>query len=1429
VTPTQTSTVTSTPTITSTPTPTITEYKPAIRTFSGCCFPFEVFKVFEIPGLTAITIVEDSVYYIESVGFSGCATNIADTFTQNNYLFVNLSAQTSCSGCSANYPCPSPTPTPTVTSTPTVTPTSTQTPTTTETPTSTQTPTTTETPTQTPTNTQTSTQTPTTTVTPTLTRTPDTCNCYTFFNISTSQSLTVDFIDCTGLQNQITINYGNSAQVCVKNNIFSGTPSAALVSFLNGDCTNGCPTTTIQSCNPLVVNGQNRIIYSYNPATNTQIPLPINTESIAIYDIATNEIDATTSYLWVYGEFATVGIRIKEFIITLSPFNATLNRTIQVISNPYNSTLNGLAVIDNNTLLIGSGSTGTVIATLNIGGSVTQTTPTFLFALPPNRQLRGDLIYTNTGKIIASLYTPSTGPSYVNQFDLLGNSELEFNNSSAGNGHAIYIYNSQIYTLLCGGGLPIVAGGHRRWNLEFPYTPPTTLTNMTITNIGVAQPLSCLNVQFIKVTPTPTQTPTQTPTPTSTQTQTPTPTSTQTQTPTRTSTPTNTQTPTVTSTSTITPTVTNTSTITPTVTNTSTITPTITQTATQTNTPTITQTATVTQTATQTPTPTETSNQLACTCYNFFNTTNNQNGTVTYYNCNGIFSSVTVNATSYVQLCVSGNSSNPLYTASTQITVIDVLGDCTVSCPTINLDSCISFLAGASNNIIQSYDFQTNTTIFLPITNRPWSMIGIANTSNKLWVHGTYFGFSNGAIREWDITFSPFSATYNGRTINIQGNTILPNSNTTGLVAIDNFNLLSVSGSAAGNQSVVNVNISDTITNNAVFTKLFDLPSNRRIFTDLVFTQTGKIIIMTQTTTPNTIFITQYDILGNIEVDVPLFTTGINAASGWSILVNSNNLYIERAGANGEFYRVNLTSPYSATLVSGSVPFAVIDQSQSGATETQTPTPTITQTPTTTPTITESATQTPTVTQTSTTTQTPTTTKTPTNTLTPTNTQTSTITPTNTQTPTNTRTATITPTPTNSITPTITRSPTPSSISCLCYNFYNTSVNTNGTITYTACNLTVSSTTIAAGNYLQVCTRPNAYTVSGQITLADNRGVCTGGVCQTTSFSTCGILVPRQNLYGGVWTELSISGTALNYLPASGRTTTIYGFAKTSTRVWTYGIFGASNLIRQQTITENPWSSFVSKNLTIAANTLYANVNNGLAAIDNNTLISASGTSGNFIVSINVTGVSPVYTLLFTLPTGYSIFGDLLYTTNSKIIIPIRNTTLSIVTIRQYDMSGNLEAETVNITALFLTGINLFVNNNKIYAVQHNNTSGNIYEVNLEFPYTLTSVGAWGGVQTNDMAQNPECINISLIKPSQTPTQTPTRTPTPTITISPSITPTRTVTMTPSSVGIYAQPLMVGDSGSTTTIISRYDVTTNTNTILATDSIGILPSRDIAL
>jgi len=135
-----TSTVTQTPTTTQTPTPSITEYKPSFKHFSACCSPNIVFRVYEIPGLTATTIIEDNVYYIETSVFSGCATNIAEVFTPNNFLFVGITAQTDCDECTLSNPCPTPTPTqtPTQTQTPTVSPTNTQT--TTPTPTKTSAP-----------------------------------------------------------------------------------------------------------------------------------------------------------------------------------------------------------------------------------------------------------------------------------------------------------------------------------------------------------------------------------------------------------------------------------------------------------------------------------------------------------------------------------------------------------------------------------------------------------------------------------------------------------------------------------------------------------------------------------------------------------------------------------------------------------------------------------------------------------------------------------------------------------------------------------------------------------------------------------------------------------------------------------------------------------------------------------------------------------------------------------------------------------------------------------------------------------------------------------------------------------------------------------------------------------------------------------------
>ena len=138
--------------------------------------------------------------------------------------------------------------------------------------------------------------------------------------------------------------------------------------------------------------------------------------------------------------------------------------------------------------------------------------------MPTNKPLRGDLVYTNTGKIIAVTHDSTEPGSYLIQYDYSGNIEVEFRLGNAANGSSLYIDSSEIYFVVCNSS-PVA---RTKRELTSPYSP-STLSNMTIGNLGFAQPLSCLNVNFIPVTPTPTPTPTVTPTPSITPTNSPTP------------------------------------------------------------------------------------------------------------------------------------------------------------------------------------------------------------------------------------------------------------------------------------------------------------------------------------------------------------------------------------------------------------------------------------------------------------------------------------------------------------------------------------------------------------------------------------------------------------------------------------------------------------------------------------------------------------------------------------------------------------------------------------------------------------------------------------------------------------------------------------------------------------------------------------------
>ena len=128
---------TATPTPTPSPTPTL---PPIVGYFQDSCDPSYEFTLSDIPGSFSPL---SGVYYIDSSGYAGCATNIISTTSTNIFSFIAMGSQPSIYHCQkANfiYPCPTLTPTPSITPTVTPTPTVTMTTTPTQTPTNTPTP-----------------------------------------------------------------------------------------------------------------------------------------------------------------------------------------------------------------------------------------------------------------------------------------------------------------------------------------------------------------------------------------------------------------------------------------------------------------------------------------------------------------------------------------------------------------------------------------------------------------------------------------------------------------------------------------------------------------------------------------------------------------------------------------------------------------------------------------------------------------------------------------------------------------------------------------------------------------------------------------------------------------------------------------------------------------------------------------------------------------------------------------------------------------------------------------------------------------------------------------------------------------------------------------------------------------------------------------
>jgi hypothetical protein len=376
------------------------------------------------------------------------------------------------------------------------------------------------------------------------------------------------------------------------------------------------------------------------------------------------------------------------------------------------------------------------------------------------------------------------------------------------------------------------------------------------------------------------------------------------------------------------------------------------------------------------------------------------------------------------------------------------------------------------------------------------------------------------------------------------------------------------------------------------------------------------------------------------------------------------------------------------------------------STPTPTPTPTTTPTPTLTslacdfefetvslsPTPTSTPTTTPTVTPTKTPTQTPTITKT--------STQTPTITQTKTPTPTRTIGLTVTPTPTTTITPTSTTTLTPTPT-------------TTKTLTPTQ-TPTITQTKTPTPTQTPTPTLGAIVVPQCSVIYSDQP---TSGVGKVYSY------------------DLTTNVSTLLFNPSPPQPASSSDIAHTNNKLWLY----AGNTIYEWNITLNPFTQ--TFNRTISGPTGF--LGNGLCAINDTQLIGSNTVSPSSIVRItlnpNNTSTSEV---LFNLPNARAVSGDIIYTTNNKIIVTTQSTTVvQNAWISQYYFNGTswvLEFDKV-ITTPISAPYGLATINNNLYIF----STTYIYKIETVFPYTITQVNNVGKIVAG-ASQLPSCNNVTF-------------------------------------------------------------------------------------
>jgi hypothetical protein len=195
------------------------------------------------------------------------------------------------------------------------------------------------------------------------------------------------------------------------------------------------------------------------------------------------------------------------------------------------------------------------------------------------------------------------------------------------------------------------------------------------------------------------------------------------------------------------------------------------------------------------------------------------------------------------------------------------------------IDECCGILFSYSDTVY--YSDILNDMIALNIPGYV-SSLGIAMTQYKFWSVSTFF-------EEWDITISPFTATYN-RSIGFP----LGFTTSSGIVAIDDQTLLCIDDSVTP-QEVCSMDVTAGI---GVKSILFTLPANREAKGNPLISTNGKIVIGNYDIVTLDYYLTQYaNISGTFDFEIVIPFEPV------SIFVCDCNIFV--VNSLGEIYLID--------------------------------------------------------------------------------------------------------------------------------------------------------------------------------------------------------------------------------------------------------------------------------------------------------------------------------------------------------------------------------------------------------------------------------------------------------------------------------------------------------------------------------------------